>query len=294
MSDMSITQIKCQMLNLLAQAKAYADIIHNEINNLPKCSSSIIVTEIDFETNSAIKLQGITQSIAISIFGNFTYKIDQDSKEAYRRPGVVQCSLEHGAGLKNALDSYNRIKNDIKHFHISLQERMSLEDVKAIWQSVCSMLSLKQLFRHAHYYEGNIVYAGISVVTKPVVKRVTKEQIIKTIDTQLEKLPLGVDPVQYVDLLEEKKNEINALSETDYSFRMARRGAPRPVVNLKTELGKTKQVMASMPVVVFTENMVNVTLPRPKKQRNRRSDAFLHLAEEGSHMQLNISPRHHL
>ena len=294
MSDMNITQIKCQMLNLLAQAKAYADQICYEINNLPNYCSSKIVTEIDFETNLSTKLQGITQSAAISIFGNFTYKIDQDSKEAYRRPGVIQCSLKHGSDLKSALDGYNRIKNDIKYFHTSLQESMTLDDVKTIWQSACSMLSLKQLFRHAHYYEGNIVYAGISVVTKPVVKRVTKEQIIKTIDTQLEKLPYGVDPVQYVDLLESKRNEINALSDAEYNFRMARKGAPIPVVNLKTEEGKTKQIMASMPVVVFTENIVNVTLPRPKKQRNRRSDAFLNLAEEGSHMQLNISPRSHI
>lgn len=281
------------MMDFVGKIKHISEVIHNVIETLPDSDCQYVITEMDYQTNENRVIEGIELDNALNIFGIINYKSEQDSKEAYRRPGVIQCKRHLRDQLLPLIFEYNKLKKDVEAYHRDLLKTYPDYIVKDLWQSASAMLNLKQLFRVIHFFDGDISYCGLSIVTKPVVNKISKEQALEKLSLKKEVIPFGVDPVQYLSMIEDKEKEIQSLSEGTYEFRIARRGAPRPVANIKPlDISlKPQQKMASMPVFIFTNKFVDVSMPKPKmgRSRLRRSDAFIEL-DPVAGAQLKIIP----
>lgn len=274
---MSAVTTRIDMLDHLHELEVAANALTTALSLLPDKDYHLLVTDIDYATNKVRIIKGYEVQLALNIYAKIGYQDGQDSRSAFRRPGVIQIHPKHESAIAPRIEQYNEVKARIVSFHQQLSRQWPLMVVKELWQSTRSMLCLKQLFRYAQMRRADLTYAGLSVVTKPVVKKLTKQGALDAIAVKREHIPVCVDVKQYLNYLDEKEAELMAMDETRYSFRLARKGAPRPVLNIKDNQGKPSQIMASMPVIIFTSTRVDVSLPKPKRERERRSDAFINL-----------------
>lgn len=268
------------MLNFINRIESISDALSDKLKSLsyehPNACRSVI-TEIDYCSNQTRILEGFEKDLSLGIYGKIGYEEGQDSKTAFRRPGIIQVSHTHQCNILPFIEEYNAVKLEIKSFHKRCLSQWPSDIVKDLWQSSRSMLNLKQLFRALQFKSCSLRYAGLSVVTKPVVKKLSKQEALDIISIKREHVPWGTDMKQFMDYLDKKERELASMDESKYTFRLARKGAPRPVLNTRDKYGRTAQLMASMPVIVFTDTFVDVSLPKPKKSRVRRSDAFINL-----------------
>jgi hypothetical protein len=274
---------RATMLSFINSLTETSNSIREILNSASEDVCKKTITDMDFLTHTTHVMTGIQAEAALGVFGTIKYRTEQNSKQAYRVPGIIQCKNVMKNELLPLLTEYNRIKEAASAYNKELStgpNKIDVREIKEIWQSVCSMLSLKQLFRVVHFLELDLSYCGLSIVTKPVVKKITKEEALKIIKLKKDKSPYTSDPVGFLDAMTRFELKIADASEDEFNFRLARRGAPRPVANIRSTDGYSKQVMASMPIIIFTDNFVDISLPREPtkgsgKTRSRRSDAFI-------------------
>lgn len=280
-STFDAIKIRMDMIAFIDELEAVGGDLTTMLLNLPNEQCKVVVTEIDFQTNAYRKIHGFECQQALSIYSKIGYRSDQDSKEAYRRPGLIQVTSNLYNEINPVIERYNDVKNRIVKFHKVLLTQWPNQTVKELWQLSRSMLCLKQLFRVIQSRNVDLSYAGISIVTKPIVKIITKKDALSAIKKKREHIPPLTDVESFIDYLDAKERELKQMDETSYGFRIARKGAPRPVLNIKNNQGSPFQIMASMPVIIFTTDFVSVGMPKPKKQRLRRKDAFINLDPVG-------------
>lgn len=275
---LNVDGIKADMISIISDMKDSGQEIQSMLTQFDESLCNIIVTDMNFDTRETTILDGIEQDSALHIFSTVSYKKDQDSKEAFRRPGIIQCKPTLKHILKPELQRYQSIKARAIATNKRLIDEIKGDKniIKELWQESCSMLSLKQAFRQLHFVETNLSYAGLSIVKKPVVQSLTKPQAIALLYDKLDSV-LGSEAEEKI---KQQIAKFKGTSESRFRFRLARRGAPRPVLNIRSVEGVNKQLMASMPVFVFTDNFVKVGMPKIRNGvRKSRSDCKVVLNE---------------
>ncbi len=224
----------------------------------------------------------------LSIFSQFSYDKDQDPKEAIRLPAVLQLDPRQHRDIHRVITDINQHKDKL---HILNHELKALEKRRSaqIWQDIHPFASIIQILRHISLIDAPVDYLGLSYMVKPVVKTLSKKEALVFIDT---KEQFYIDQDDYLNksaFLDALRDEVSHINEEAFELKLARQGAPRMMLNARAN-AQTYQVMASLPVFVFSPTVISVSKPACLK-RKPRSDKRIPLGSQKSEFGLYLIPR---
>ncbi len=205
----------------------------------------------------------------LHILSQFSYKDGQNSKEVIKLPSVIQLDPVFHQDIHELITKINAIKTTLTNINSELKIIHKRESNK-IWQSVTNYANILQILRKISCYvdnENEINYLGLSYLIKPVSTVLTQDKAIKYIDTKIESAIKNSAALSKLDALEKLKGRINQLGENT-KLVLARNGAPRYMLNIRSDNFQT-QLMASLPVFIFSKNINNVNLPSGIKRKPR-------------------------
>jgi len=286
---MSNTQVVAIKLALKHHIKVMQELgieLEKALCEVPDLSSRITaVTQKEFGWEIESDFEVIKKNL--NIFHQFKYKADQDPKEAIRFPAVIQLSPTKHEKIYRLVYEINSHKDALAEHNAELKELLGRKS-NAVWQDILTFASVIQILRHISVLDGDFNYLGLSYLTKPVVKTLDKERALCYLDN---KKSLYLDNPFYfsrLSFLDEIAEKVAAIDTSAFDIKMARQGAPRMMLNAHS-VARNYQVMASMPVFLFSESRLNVGLPRGEKRRSR-CDKRIPIGEVPSDFGLYLVP----
>ena len=196
---------------------------------------------------------------ACSTFGKFYCQEGKSRKAVLRTPGliVVDSSYEEINGIVTSInDAKSKIEEAVKGYSDDSEERHKLV------HNLYPELNTIQLYRRINLLDpsnGHLKQAGFSWSCRPSVVKITKEQVITKLNYHLAK-PFGrfnhISSLAHWQRLVEQEIALVESLPDDLALRLKRPTKLFPLINLKLDEGKTKQLNASMPLLVCQKEPV--------------------------------------
>jgi hypothetical protein len=267
--------------------------LHTMLMSLPDLDERITALKLRSKSEPSDLSWQVTKDMneiekGLHIFSKLTYEADQEGREAKKFPSVIQLDRQRHALIHHIICEINVHKDALNASNQRLKANVGKLSAQ-VWQEVKSYASIIQILRHISIIDDDVSYLGISFMIKPVVKRLSKERAIEILESKIEFCTERSSALSRVPFLSDVKAQISNANEDAYEIKMARQGSPRFMVNAKGK-AKNYQVMASMPVFVFTEGVHPVNLPAGRK-RQPRKDKRIPLGEVKSEFGLYLVPK---
>ncbi len=228
----------------------------------------------------------ITQSLRI--FSKFCYEEGQEPREAKKFPAIIQLNPRLHQPILECVQAINEHKDALKQCNTRLKSLMGKQSSE-VWQEMQRFASIIQILRHISIIQDDVSYLGLSFMIKPVVQRLDKEKALRYLDEKIAFCTKRSSFLSRIPFLDEARRQVMGIDESSFEIKMARQGSPRYMVNAKG-VNKDYQVMASMPVFVFSRQILGVSLPQGKK-RQPRKDKRIPLGEIKSEFGIYLVPK---
>lgn len=291
MSETLLIAEKMAMRHHLEALKSATSQLERKLLQLP---------DLDTRTTALVSTGHIERSAAwriatpediqhnINIFSQFTYAADQDAREARKFPAVIQLDPKAHEEIAQLLSVINQHKDALHQSNRQLKALVGKQSSE-VWQEVQVFASIIQILRHISVIHDDLQYLGLSFMSKPIVKRMNKKDALKYIDEKIEFCVSRSSFMNKLSFLDDIRQQIADVDERRFEIKMARQGAPRFMVNAKSD-EEDYQVMASMPVFVFSSSRCRVSLPAGRS-RKRRADKRIPLGEIKSEFGIYLVPK---
>jgi hypothetical protein len=287
MSDTQLIALKLDMKRHIDALNVLCNTLVNLVKSLGDIERRLFAIEKD--KLGAWKRMDIQEAVErLSIFSKFTYGVDQNPKESVKLPAVIQLNPTDHKSIYETIIEINAHKDALEKINQMLKVMLKKGSAE-VWQDMMRYLSIIQLLRHISVLSDRVTYLGLSYMTKPVVKSMTKDVAIKYIDNKIKYYLNHASYLSKVPFLDEVKRQIEMIDEQKFEIKMARKGSPRVMLNTKSSNGQ-RQIMASLPVFVFSEDVIQVSKPSGLKRKSR-SDKRIPLGEIKSDFGIYMIPK---
>jgi len=249
-------------------------LLHNYLDKLDESEYEITAISLSTEGKKYRVLSSIEHGNVIDAYTEFSAKIDQDPSRPLRVPGVIQVNESHKAYLSELIGCINDKKKAFETLCRSMTKGMvARKKAKCIHDALGSTSYVTlQITRKIPFLMQKLNYLGITYHKKPNVVILEKNDVLNRLAIIQERPIKGYSQQEWQSLLKEQRERVELLDETQYCFRATKAPYYRPMVNARSEDGEVFQPSASLPVIVFTEKFMKVSLPRLTDNAKRRSD----------------------
>jgi hypothetical protein len=287
MSDTQLIALKLDIKHHLDEMK----VLCGELVSLLSELDDIPLRLTAIEKNREGQWCKLTSSEAVNqltIFNKLTYSVNQDPKESVKFPSVIQLNVSNHSHILAVAKKINEHKDALANANKQLKLLLKKRSAE-VWQDIMCYSSIVQILRHVSLIEQSVSYLGLSYMTKPVVKSMTKSDALDYVDNKINYYISKSNFLSQIPFLDELRKQIDAVNENNFEIKLARKGAPRYMLNAVASDSR-HQIMASMPVLVFSKEIIQVSLPKGIK-RKTRSDKRIPLGEVKSDFGLYLIPR---
>lgn len=290
---MSETQLIAERMEIRQRLNTLKDItslLYDELTSISDLEDRVtaIIPSHDPEMPWRVAEQEDTQA-NLRIFSQFSYTTDQDPREARKFPAVIQLHPTRHQSIAQLLTEINQHKDALHQSNKTLKAIVGKQAAE-VWQEIQTFASIIQILRHVSVLDDEgFTYLGLSYMVKPVVKCLDKRTAIQYIDDKINFCTSRSAYMNKLPFLDDVRQQLEGVDEREFEIKMARKGAPRYMVNAKSQ-SRNYQVMASLPVFVFTPDTLKVSLPSGRKRKQRR-DKRIPLGEVKSEFGLYLIPK---